>query len=299
MGHSHNHHNHHNHHHSTNNIRVAFWLNFVFTIIEIVGGLYTNSVAILSDALHDLGDTLALGLAWFLDKFSKKKRDKRYTYGYGRFSLLSAFINGIILLTGSIFILIEAVPRLINPVQPHAEGMIWLSIGGILFNGLAVLRLKSGRTQNEKVVTWHLMEDVLGWVAVLIGSILMFFFKVPVVDALLSVGFTLFILINVFKNFIATVRIFLQAKPENISEKEFVKKVEKLPDVLSVHDTHLWSMDGEEAVLTMHVVIEKDLSVSQIIDLKRSIRELGHQEEINHITVEVEYETEECELGNC
>ncbi|MCB0494741.1 MAG: cation transporter [Cyclobacteriaceae bacterium] len=296
MGHDH---SHHHHHHSTGNIRMAFWLNLVFTIIEIVGGIYTNSVAILSDALHDTGDTVALGLAWFLDKFSKKKRDKRYSYGYGRFSLLSAFINGIILLTGSIFILIEAIPRLLNPVQPKVEGMLFLAIGGIVFNGLAVLRLRSGRTQNEKVVTWHLLEDVLGWVAVLIGSIVMYFFNAPIIDALLSVGFTLFILINVFKNFIGTVRIFLQAKPENISEREFIKKIEGLENVLSVHDTHLWSMDGEEAVLTMHVVVEKNLVAKQIIALKNSIRRLGHEEHINHITIEVEYETEDCELGNC
>lgn len=295
MGHDH----HHHHHHSTGNIRVAFWLNFVFTLIEIAGGFYTNSVAILSDALHDLGDTLALGLAWFLDKFSKKKRDKRYSYGYGRFSLLSAFINGIILLSGSVFILVEAVPRLFDPVQPKAEGMLWLSIGGILFNGLAVLKLRSGKTQNEKIVTWHLMEDVLGWIAVLIGSTIMMFFNAPIIDAILSVGFTLFILTNVFRNFIGTVRIFLQAKPENISEKKFISRVEQLPHVLSVHDTHMWSMDGEEVVLTMHVVIDVGLKASEIIKLKSEIRKLGHEEGINHITIEVEYNTEECELGNC
>jgi cobalt-zinc-cadmium efflux system protein len=290
---------HDHHHHSTDNIRIAFWINIIFTIVEIIGGFYTNSVAILSDALHDLGDTLALGLAWFLDRFSKKKRDKRYTYGYGRFSLLSAFINGLILLLGSIFILIEAIPRLIEPVQPHAKGMLWLSIGGIIFNGLAALRLQSGKTQNEKVVSWHMIEDVLGWVAVLIGSIIMIYFNVPVIDALLSVGFTLFILINVFKNFIGTVRIFLQAKPENVSEKVLVRKVNEISGVLSVHDTHLWTIDGEKVVFTLHVVVSNTLDSNRIIDLKKEIRQLSHQESIDHITVEIEYETEECELGNC
>lgn len=292
-------HDHHHHHHSTGNIKIAFWLNLAFTLIEIVGGFYTNSIAILSDALHDSGDTVALGLAWFLDRFSKKKRDKRYTYGYGRFSLLSAFVNGLILLTGSVFILIEAIPRLLNPVQPHVTGMIWLALGGIFFNGLAVLRLRSGKTQNEKVVTWHLVEDVLGWVAVLIGSIVMYFFHAPIIDALLSVAFTTFILVNVFKNFIGTVRIFLQAKPEGISEKEIIRKVEGLPGVVSVHDTHLWSMDGEETVLTLHVVVPDQVEPAEIIELKQAIRSLGHKQSVNHITIEFEFEKEECELGNC
>ncbi len=291
-------HNHH-HHHSTKNIKVAFWLNFVFTIIEIIGGFYTNSIAILADALHDLGDTIALGIAWFLDKYSKKKRDKRYSYGYGRFSLLAAFINGLILMIGSVFILYEAIPRLLNPIQPNATGMIWLAIGGVLFNGAAFIRLRSGKSQNEKVVSWHIMEDVLGWVAVLIGSIIMKFWEVPIIDALLSVAVTFYIFYGVFKNFIATVRIFLQAKPDNISEKKIIKNVLLLPKIKSVHDTHLWTIDGEKVVFTLHVVVDQSLISDEIIALKKAVRTLCRQQAVNHITVEVEYENEECELEDC
>ena len=292
MGHNHN-------HDSTENIKFAFWLNFIFTIIEIIGGFYTNSIAILSDALHDLGDTIALGIAWFLDKYSKKKRDKRYSYGYGRFSLLAAFINGMVLLAGSIFILYEAIPRLLSPIQPNATGMIWLALGGVFFNGMAVIKLRSGKSQNEKVVSWHLMEDVLGWVAVLIGSIIMIFWNVPIVDALLSVGVTLYILYNVFKNLIATTRIFLQAKPESINEKEIIDKALQLPQVLSIHDTHLWSIDGEKVIFTLHVVVSPSLSNEKIVKLKKSIRELSQKQSIDHITVEVEYENEDCALEDC
>ncbi len=289
----------HNHHHSTSSIKVAFWLNFTFTIIEIIGGFYTNSIAILSDALHDFGDTIALGLAWFLEKFSKKKRDKRYSYGYGRFSLLAAFINGLILLLGSIFILYEAIPRLFNPVQPDANGMMWLAIGGIIFNGAAVYKMQSGKTQNEKIVSWHLMEDVLGWVAVFIGSLIMKFWNVPIVDALLSVGFTLFILVNVFKNFLATVRIFLQAIPTNINENEIVKEVIKLAHIKSAHDTHLWSIDGEKIVFTLHVVVDPNLTEKEVIEIKKSIRLIGSKYKVHHITVEVEFEQEDCGLEEC
>ena len=292
-------HNHTHHHHSTSNIRVAFWLNFVFTIIEIIGGLYTNSIAILSDALHDLGDTIALGLAWFLDKYAKKERDTRYTYGYGRFSLLSAFINGIVLLSGSVFILIEAIPRLLNPIQPNTKGMILLALGGVIFNGLAAFRLRAGKTQNEKVVSWHLLEDVLGWVAVLIGSVIMMFWNVPIVDALLSIGFTLFIFINVFKNLLTTIRIFLQAKPDAIDENKFRKKINQLPQIITIHDTHLWSIDGDKMVLTLHVVVSNTIQTLEIIELKKAIRAVGHQQSIDHLTIEIEYEKEECELGNC
>ncbi len=290
-------HDHHNH--SNSNIKVAFWLNFIFTIIEIIGGFYTNSIAILSDALHDFGDTVALGLAWFLEKFSKKKRDKRYSYGYGRFSLLAAFINGLILMAGSIFIMYEAIPRLFNPVQPDATGMMWLAIGGIIFNGAAVFKMQSGKTQNEKVVSWHLVEDVLGWVAVFIGSLIMKFWDVPIVDALLSIGFTLFILINVFKNFISTVRIFLQAIPENINEGEIVNEVVKLPNIKSAHDTHLWSIDGEKTVFTLHVVVGSNLTEDEIIGIKKDVRRIGRSNKVDHITVEVEYEKEDCALENC
>ena len=290
----------HNHsHHSTHNIRVAFWLNFVFTIFEIIGGLYTNSIAILSDALHDLGDTIALGLAWFLDNFSKKKRDAKYSYGYGRFSLLSAFINGIILLCGSIFILYEAIPRLLNPIQPNAKGMILLALGGVVFNGIAAFRLRTGKTQNEKIVSWHLLEDVLGWVTVLIGSVVMLFWDVPIVDALLSVGFTFFILINIFKNLLATVRIFLQAKPDAINENEFIKTLNNLPHIIAIHDTHIWTIDGAKIVFTLHVVVHNSIQTHEVIELKKTIRTIGHQQSIEHLTIEVEYEDEECELGNC
>ena len=292
MGHEH-------HHHSGSNIKVAFWLNFIFTIIEIIGGFYTNSIAILSDALHDLGDTVALGLAWFLDKFSKKKRDQRYSYGYGRFSLLSAFINGVILLVGSIFILVEAVPRLLNPVQPNADGMLLLAIGGVIFNGAAVFKLRSGKTQNEKIVSWHLMEDVLGWIAVFLGSIIMKFWDIPIVDAILSVGFTLFILYNVFKNFVSTIRIFLQAKPDNINDQELIDRVLNLKGIQSVHDTHLWSIDGEKVIFTLHIVIDEGVGEKDIISLKSEVRSIGKSYSIDHITVEVEYEKEDCSLENC
>ena len=193
------------HHHSHEqekggNIKVAFFLNISFTIIEIIGGVLTNSVAILSDALHDLGDSLSLGLAWYFEKKSKKGRSKNFSFGYKRFSLLGALINAIVLIIGSIFILREAIPRIINPEPVDTKGMILLAILGIFVNGLAVLRLKKGTSLNEKVISLHLLGDVFGWIAVLIGAIAIYYFNSPIIDPILSFLIAGFILFNVYKN---------------------------------------------------------------------------------------------------
>lgn len=295
---------HHHHHHasstdSSRNIRFAFFLNLFFTIIEIIGGILTNSVAILSDALHDLGDSISLGLSWYFDKVSKKKRDQEYTYGYGRFSLLAAFINSVVLIAGSIIIIYVAIPRLLNPEQPDAQGMIFLALLGIVFNGIAVLRVKKGRSMNEKVITWHLLEDVLGWVAVFIASIIMLFWNFPILDPLLSLVFTGYILYNVFQNFRQTIKIFLQGKPENFDMEKLNSRLLNLNNLLSLHDVHVWTMDGAYYVMTLHIVVKDTISNEEILVLKSQIRDACHEMDIEHVTMEVEYESEKCELEQC
>ena len=190
----------HSHNHSEGNIKIAFFLNLGFTIVEIIGGLYTNSLAILSDALHDLGDSLSLGLSWYFQRLSKKGSTKKFSYGYKRFSLLGAIINSIVLVVGSIFILSKAIPELFNPEETNAQGMLYLAILGVVVNGAAVFKLRKGKSLNEKVVSLHLLEDVLGWVAVLIGSIVMIYFDLPFVDPLLSILISIFVLYNVYRN---------------------------------------------------------------------------------------------------
>ncbi|RKZ52525.1 MAG: cation transporter [Candidatus Parabeggiatoa sp. nov. 3] len=290
---------HHHHHHAASNIKVVFFLNLSFTLLEIVGGIWTNSVAILSDAVHDLGDSVALGLSWYFANVSQKKRDSHFSYGYKRFSLLGALISSFILLVGSTLILFEAIPRLIHPETVHVNGMILLAILGVLVNGAAVLKLRRGETQNERVVRLHLLEDVFGWFAVLIAGIVMLFVNLPVLDPILSVGITLYILWHVFKNLRETVNVFLQAIPANMNVEQLeAMLIEKLP-IQSIHDWHLWTMDGEYHVLSCHVVVADNLPSKDIIDLKTQIRELLKQYNIQHLTIEVEYENECCELVNC
>lgn len=295
MGHSHDH----SHNHSEGNVKVAFFLNLSFTIIEVIGGLYTNSLAILSDALHDLGDSLSLGLSWYFQKLSKKGRTKTFSYGYKRFSLLGAIINSILLVVGSIFILTKAIPQLVNPEETDAQGMLYLAILGIVVNGAAVLKLRKGESLNEKVVSLHLLEDILGWVAVLIGSVIMIYIDAPFIDPLLSVLISLFVLYNVYKNLRKSMLVILQGIPEDVSLEDIKEKLKDISEITDVHDNHVWSMDGEYNILTIHLRLDKDYKLSEQAKLKEKVRSQLKDESINHITIEFEGQDENCELEDC
>jgi len=281
---------------SARNIKIAFFLNFGFTLLEIVGGLLTNSLAILSDALHDLGDSLSLGLSWYLDRYAKKERDQEYSYGYGRFSLLGALVNAVILFGGSLYLLSQAIPRLLNPEPASASGMLLLAIGGIAVNGLAVLRLKGGQSLNVQVVTWHLLEDVLGWVAVLIVSIVLFFTDLYILDPILSILITLYVLYNMLGKLKQTLSLFLQAVPGDVDVNAFESQVLTINQVIDTHHTHIWSLEGEHHVLSTHVVVAENATREDTIRIKDKVRLLLDLSDFEHITVEIEYENEACAL---
>ena len=264
----------HSHSHGSNNrIGWAFFLNVTFTIIEFIGGILTNSTAIMADAVHDLGDSLSIGFAWFLSKVSEKGSNSEFTYGYRRLSLFGALINGLVLIIGSVWVLTEAIPKLLQPEMPIVEGMIALAVFGVLVNGFAAYKLSKGKTLNERVLNWHLLEDVLGWVAVLIVSIVLLFVDWPILDPALSILFTLYILINVAKNLWHTIRLFLQAIPDKELSKSVYKTLIELKEVDSIHHLHLWSLDGEHHVLTAHLALQEALSTQQQLELKKSIAE--------------------------
>ncbi|GAB5522872.1 MAG: cation diffusion facilitator family transporter [Roseivirga sp.] len=293
MGHHH-HHGHHHHDHGVKNLKVAFFLNLGFTIIEIVGGIMTNSLAILSDALHDLGDSLSIGLSWYFQKLSTRKGDATYSYGYKRFSLLGAIINAVVLLVGSVFILTEAIPAILNPGDTDAKGMMYLAIFGVVVNGAAVIRLKKGTSINERVISLHLLEDVLGWVAVLIGSVVMLYFEAPWIDPLLSVLIALFILFNVYKSLKASLTIVLQATPDEINMDGIQSLLMSLPQIRDIHDCHLWSMDGEHHVCSLHVRLDGNYSLEESAEMKNEIKAILKKEGVSHVTIEFEGPEEEC-----
>ena len=285
-------------HHSNNvsagRIGVAFWLNFFFTIIEFIGGILTNSTAIMADAVHDLGDSLSIGLAWLLSRISNRHPDDAYTYGYHRFSLLGALVNGVVLIVGSVWVLSEALPRLFAPEMPHAQGMFWLAILGISVNGVAAWKLSKGKTLNERVLNWHLLEDVLGWLAVLIVSVLLVFFDWPILDPILSIGFTLFILVNVVKNTLQTTSLFLQSVPDNEMLAVIREKLQSLEHVNAIHHVHLWSLDGERHVLTAHLEIDNMITATRQKQIKRKISEQLADFPLAHTTIEFEMPEEIC-----
>lgn len=281
------------------NIKAAFFLNLLFTVIELIGGVLTNSVAILSDAVHDLGDSFSLGLSWYFQKIAKKPRTKEYTYGFKRFSLLGAVINSVVLLVGSVVILVHAVPRLFYPQQPNVEGMLLLAVLGVIINGLAVLRLRKGRSLNERVVSLHLLEDVLGWLAVLAGAGVMYFVDAPIIDPLLSFAITLFILFNVFRNMRESLRIILQGSPAKLDIEAVKNSLLEMEEVCSVHDLHTWSVDGEYNVLTIHVVLNENTTMEDQQKLKIRIRESLLSLGVQHCTIEFELPGEECEMEGC
>lgn len=291
--------NHHDHHGAMDNIRAAFFLNLAFTVFEIAGGFWTNSLAILSDALHDFGDSVSLGLSWYFEKYSKKKPDEAFSFGYARFSLLGAVVNSLILVGGSVLILTRSIPRIFNPQEVHAQGMLIFAVFGILVNGLAVLRLRKGSSLNEKVVSWHLLEDVLGWVVILVVSIVMMFVDLPILDPILSILLTIFVLYNVVRNLREILNVFLQGVPEGLSVSEMESVITKEPGVISVHHTHIWTLEGQIHHLSTHIVIPDDTPREEIIAVKQKIKEMVKGRGIEHVTVEVDFESEDCTSEFC
>ncbi len=282
---------------STKNIKTAFFLNLFFTIVEIVGGLLTNSLAIISDAVHDLGDSVSLGLAWYLQNYSKKRRDSKYTYGYKRFSVLGAFITALVLLVGSIFIIREAIPRLLNPEAVEPKGMIAIAILGVVVNGAAMLNLKKGQSLNERVLSLHFLEDVLGWVAVLIVSIILLFKDWPVLDPILSLAISAYILYNVIKSLIKVFRVLLQRVPDSVKLDELEKAILEIDGVSGLHDLHVWTIDSEYNILTLHVVTDHASNEETSVHLKENIRQKLKQRGIHHATIEVEDKDHVCEMS--
>ena len=289
----------HDHNHIESNLKLALFLNFGFAIAEIIGGYFTNSIAIIADALHDLGDSVSLAISWRLEKLSTKKGDEKFSYGYKRFSLLSALIAAIILIVGSITVIGEAIQRIQNPeTKVNPQGMLIFAILGITVNGFAAFRTGKGKNLNSRMVYWHLIEDAIGWLAVLIVSIILLFKDIYYLDPLLSLFVSGFVLFNVVKNLKKTINLFLQGVPDTIKIPEIEAEILKMEKVEDIHHTHIWSLDGEHHVLTTHIVLCLDSKKEDIRKIKDGIREMAEKYDLSHTTVEFEYLEEDCSMSN-
>lgn len=277
------------------NILTAFILNISFSIFELIGGIFTNSISIMSDAIHDFGDALSIGISLILEKISKKKPDEKYTYGYARYSVLGAFITTIVLTVGSIFVIIGGINRILNPEAINYDGMIVFAIFGVIINFLAAYFTREGDSINQKAVNLHMLEDVLGWVVVLIGSILMKFTDISLLDSIMSIGIAIFILINAFKNLKNILDLFLEKTPKDISVEDIKKHLLEIKEILDVHHIHIWSMDGFNNYSTMHIVTD----CKNIKELKHKIREEMNNLGISHSTIEIEDKNDKCDETEC
>ena len=276
------------------NILLAFLLNLAFSIFEFFGGIFTHSVAILSDSVHDIGDAISIGIALFLEKVSKKQADEKYTYGYARYSLLGSFITTIILLVGSVIVIYNAVERIITPVEINYDGMLLFAIVGVFVNFLAALLTREGASLNQKAINLHMMEDVLGWVVVLVGSVVMRFTDFYILDPLMSIGVALFILINAMKNIKEITDLFLEKTPREVDISELNTHLCGVEGVVDVHHIHVWSMDNHNHYATMHVVTNSNGHT-----IKEKIREELQEHGILHATLELEMEDEPCHEKTC
>ncbi len=276
------------------NILIAFILNLAFSVFEFFGGIFTGSVAIISDAVHDIGDAMSIGVSYILEKKSKKKPDENYTYGYLRYSVIGSVITTLVLLFGSVMVIYNAVLRIVNPVEINYNGMIIFAVIGAGINFVAAMVTKDGHSLNQKAVSLHMLEDVLGWIVVLIGAVVMRFTDFALIDPLMSMAVALFILINAIRNMKAVLDVFLEKTPNGINIDEIKEHLMEIDDVEDVHHIHIWSMDGENNFATLHVVTDGDAH-----RIKNAIRSELAEHGIGHATLELEGSGEHCHEEEC
>ena len=276
------------------NILIAFILNLGFSIFEFFGGVVTGSVAIISDAVHDLGDAASIGISYFLEKKSRKQPDDRYTYGYVRYSVIGSVITTLILLFGSVMVVYNAVNKIIEPTQINYDGMIVFAVVGVCVNLVAAFFTREGDSLNQRAVNLHMLEDVLGWVVVLVGAIIMRFTDFALIDPIMSIGVAAFIFVNAIRNLKEVIDLFLEKTTRGVDLSEIREHVTCIEGVLDVHHIHIWSIDGQNNYATMHVVTNLDPH-----EMKEAIREELQEHGIGHVTLELETEGEFCHEEQC
>lgn len=293
-------HSHHHHHEGTSDKKIltAFFLNLFFVFVEIFGGFFTNSFAILSDAVHDLGDCVAIGFAYVMEKLSKRVPDEKYTYGYRRYSLLSAIATSVLLVVSSIFVVCGAVVRLGEPQTVRGGAMLIVAVFGVIVNGTAVVVTHKGTGANERAVSLHMLEDVLGWVAVLVGSALIYALKWYFIDGILSLGIALFLIIHSAINIKNVFVILLEKTPEGFDVQSYKDKLYGIEGVRDVHHLHIWSLDGERVMASLHVRLCEGADMVDYGRVKKEVEGLSREAGICHLTVQIDVDGQ-CSQDAC
>ena len=276
------------------NILIAFMLNLSFSIIEFLGGTFTNSVAIISDSVHDIVDAISIGISFILEKISKRKPDNKYTYGYLRYSVLGGLITTVLLLCGSLFVVYNSIKRIINPVDVDYKNMLIFAIFGVIINIIAAYTTRDGDSINQKSVNLHMLEDVLGWIVILIGTIIMNFTNIKIIDPIMSILVSIYILIHATKNFKEILDLFLEKIPNEINIDEIKRNLKNINGVCDIHHIHIWSMDNDSNFITMHIVTNNENK-----NIKEDIRHMLLDHNISHVTIELEDINEKCLEHEC
>ena len=296
---SHEHHHSHSHDHNhghdvdfssgdkaSRNMKTVFFINIIFSALEFFFGVLFNSAAILSDAVHDLGDAISIGLAWFFQKISTREANEEYSFGHQRFSSLGALITGTVLLGGSAVLIINTIPQLFNPQPVNYEGMFWLAIFAIAANGYSAWLISKGSSANESMLNLHLLEDVLGWIGVLIVSVVVRFTGWYILDPILSLAIASFIIYKTWPLFSKTAKVFLEAVPEDIDIEDIKEPILSLPAVHNLSHLHIWSIDGEEHAMSVTLSTES-MTDEGYEDLKNAVRLIVAPQNVTHTTIEI------------
>ena len=266
-------------------IWLAFFLNLSYAIVEFIAGGIFGSSAVLADSVHDLGDALAIGISALLETISNREEDRQYTLGYKRFSLLGAMLTAVILMIGSVLVILENVTKIVHPQPVNEEGVLWLGIIAVAINVLASLVVRKGKTKNESILSLHFLEDTLGWLAVILMAIILRFTDWYILDPLLSLVISIFILSKAIPRFWGALKIFLDAVPEGVETSDLEKDLEALPNVNSVNQLSIWSMDGLENNAIVHICIE---DWEQMMETKEVVRQCLEERGVQNITIEVD-----------
>ena len=268
---------------------LAFFLNLTYAIVEFIAGGVFGSSAVLADSVHDLGDAIAIGISAFLESISNREEDSHYTLGYKRFSLLGAMITAVILMTGSVLVILENIAKIFHPQPVNDEGILWLGIIAVSINVLASLVVRKGKTKNESILSLHFLEDTLGWLAVILMAIILRFTDWYILDPLLSLAISFFILSKALPRFWSTLKIFLDAVPEGVDIQKIKTDLAELDHVASINQLNLWTMDGLEKNAIVHVCLKE---MEHMETCKESIRIFLKDCGFQNITIEVDADLE-------
>ena len=285
--------NHEHHHHEVSG-KGLLWsvvLNVFITVAQVIGGIISGSMALLSDATHNFSDVLSLIISYIANRLSRKKATDRRTFGYRRSEIMAAFINSATLIILAVFIFTEAVDRILNPTVIRADWVIWLSVLSIFINGLSVLLIRkdSKGNMNIKSAYLHLFSDMLTSVAVLIGGLTMKFFHWYSIDSIFSMLISVYLIVVSWKIFAASLRVLMQFTPKDINLKEIVRKVEEIREIKNLHHVHVWQISEHDIMFEAHVDVKDDISITKFEELLEKITVILEKYNINHVTIQPEY----------